>query len=290
MTREMDAQKLVGRINLRHGTRYTLRERYAAGENQGAYALTDEDGATYVLKWNERQPWLERIRLAQRITAHLRTLGVPAPQYVLADTSPDNLTYWIQTALPGAPPQSLLPSHVDRLLELIEIQAGRALSTEINWSDYVRAVVFEGESGWRDSLLHYDADTRIVLARLTQLVADKHTTILRGDDIVHGDLALENVLVVGATVRGIVDWDAAGCGDRCLDLSKLVFYSYADSRLRAPLQAQMLSISGSDAYAIYLAYNILAQLDWSIHHHTAASVVLGVGSAHQILNDLERGG
>ena len=103
----MDAQQLVERINLRHGTRYTLHGRYASGENQGAYALTDEHGTAYVLKWNERPPWLERLRLAQRITAHLRALDVPVPQYVLADTGPDNLTYWIQTALPGAPPQRL---------------------------------------------------------------------------------------------------------------------------------------------------------------------------------------
>jgi aminoglycoside phosphotransferase (APT) family kinase protein len=284
----MDAQQLVDRINLRHRTRYILHERYATGENQGAYALTDEQGAAYVLKWNERPPWLERVRLAQRITEHLRALGIPVPRYVLADTSSDNLTYWIQTALPGTPPRQLLPSHVDQLLELIEAQARQALSADINWSDYVRAVVFAGESGWRDSLLYYSADTKAILKRLTQIVDGKQTAILQGDDIVHGDLSIDNVLAVGATISGIVDWDAAGCGDRCLDLSKLLFYSYADAALRAPLRAQMSSISGPDAYAIYLAYNILAQLDWSIHHHPAAAVAEGVDLAHQILYDLEQ--
>jgi hypothetical protein len=42
------------------------------------------------------------------------------------------------------------------------------------------------------------------------------------------------------------------------------------------------------AYAIYLAYSILAQLDWSIHHHSAAAVAEGVDLAHQILYDLEQ--
>jgi Phosphotransferase enzyme family len=284
----MDAQQLVDRINLRHGTRYTLHTRYAAGENQGAYALADEHGATYVLKWNERPPWLARVQHAQQITAYLRSLGMPVPQYVLADTCPDNVTYWIQTALPGMPPEQLLPRHTRQLLTLIEIQAGRALSTEINWSEYVRAVVFHGESGWRDSLQHYSADTHAVLARLTQLVAGKQTTLLRSDDIVHGDLVPDNVLTVGAMVSGIVDWDAAGCGDRCLDLSKLLFYSYTDPAIRTPLRARMLSISGADAYTIYLVYNILAQLDWSIHHHSADAVVEGVSLANQILHDLEQ--
>jgi len=50
----------------------------------------------------------------------------------------------------------------------------------------------------------------------------------------------------------------------------------------------MLSISGLDAYAIYLVYNIMAQLDWSIHHHPAATIVEGVALAHRILHDLEQ--
>jgi hypothetical protein len=284
----MDAQQIVEHINSRHMTHYTLHHRYATGENQGAYALADERGAACVLKWNERPPWLERLRLAWRITDHLRALGAPVPRYLLADTGPDNLTYWLQTALPGAPPPQLLPSHVARLLELIELQAGQALSAEVNWSDYVRAVVFDGESGWRDSLLRYSADTRAVLARLTQLLNGKQSTILRSEDIAHGDLGTDNVLAAGSAISGIVDWDAAGCGDRCLDLSKLLFYSYAEAELRAPLRARMLSIGGPDAYAIYLVYNILAQLDWSIHHHSAAAIAEGVVAAHQILSDLER--
>jgi Phosphotransferase enzyme family len=284
----MDARQLVDRINLRHGTHYNLNKRYSTGENQGAYALTDEHGAAHVLKWNQQPSWLERIQHAQRITTYLRTLAMPVPKYLLAGTYPDRITYWIQTALPGSPAGQILLSHVGQLLDLIELQSGRALSAEINWSEYVRAVVFRGESGWRDSLQRYNPDTRAVLERLTQLVAGKDLTALRSDDIVHGDLALDNVLVVDTMVSGIVDWDAAGCGDRCLDLSKLLFYSYADPALRAPLRARMLSIGGPDTYAIYLAYNILAQLDWSIHHHTAAAVAEGVTLAHQILQDLEQ--
>ncbi len=284
----MNARELVDRINLLHETRYTLHGRYAAGENQGAYALADERGVAYVLKLNERPPWLRQVRLAQQITNYLRTRGAPVPQYVLAETSPDNVTYWVQTALPGEPPSQLLQSHVRQLLDLIEIQAGCALSADVNWSEYVRAVVFLGESGWRDSLQHYGADTQAVLGRLIQLTAGKHTIPLRSADIVHGDLATDNVLVVGAMVSGTVDWDAAGSGDRCLDLSKLLFYSYADPALRAPLRERILSISGPDAYAIFLSYNILAQLDWSIRHHPAAAVAKGVAMAHQILDDLER--
>jgi aminoglycoside phosphotransferase (APT) family kinase protein len=110
---------------------------------------------------------------------------------------------------------------------------------------------------------------------------------LPNDDIVHGDLAIENVLVAEDSVSGIVDWDAAGCGDRSLDLSKLLFYSYDQPALREPLAARIRALSGQHGLALYLAYNILAQLDWSIHHHSAAAVEQGVENSHRILRDLE---
>jgi aminoglycoside phosphotransferase (APT) family kinase protein len=68
-------------------------------------------------------------------------------------------------------------------------------------------------------------------------------------------------LWLGDRVSGIVDWDAAGSGDRSLDLSKLLFYAYDDSAIRADVCARIITISGRAALDILLAYNILAQLD-----------------------------
>jgi aminoglycoside phosphotransferase (APT) family kinase protein len=283
----MEIAQLVVHINERHQTQFILRNRYATGENQGAYALTTPTGDAYVLKWNNRPPWLRSIQRAQRITDFLGEYQAPVPRYVLADSFADGVTYWVQTALPGAPPERLRLNQLQQLLTFIDVQAGRALSNEANWSEYVLAVVFRGESGWRDSLEQYSAATRSVLERLTRLVANKQGIALREDDIVHGDLGPDNLLVVGDTVSGIVDWDATGCGDRSLDLSKLLLYAYDDPAIRAALWAHMVAMSGRDALDVYLAYNILAQLDWSIHHHTAAAVDRGVVGAHAILHDLE---
>jgi Ser/Thr protein kinase RdoA (MazF antagonist) len=283
----MDMHALITFINVRHNMRFTLHEKYATGENQGAYALTDDRGVGYVLKWNERPPWLRSLRRAEQITNHLAERGVPVPKYVLADTRADNVTYWIQTALPGRPPEELRVTHVEQLLDLVERQARQTLLTGSNWSEYVRAVVFAGHSGWQDSLAQYNDETYAVLARLKQLLSGKEQVMIRADDICHGDMGTDNVLVDGHTVSGIVDWDAAGEGDRALDLSKLLFYSYHISQTRELLRKRIVEISGQNVYAIYLTYNILAQLDWSIHHHSADAVVEGVLSSHQILTDLE---
>jgi aminoglycoside phosphotransferase (APT) family kinase protein len=282
----MDIPQLIARINERHRTHFTLQHRYATGENQGAYALRTPTGDGYVLKWNRRPPWLHSVRRARHITATLAEHHIPVPRYLLADTFDDGVTYWIQTALPGAPPTSLRHSHVTQVCAFIDVQAGKAVSREANWSAYVLAVVFQGESGWRDSLEQYSTTTRAVLARLTDLIAGKQTCRLRHDDIVHGDLGPDNLLVVGDRVSGIVDWDAAGSGDRSLDLSKLLFYAYDDPAIRADLWARIIAISGRAALNILLAYNILAQLDWSIHHHSATAVDAGVVLADRILQDI----
>jgi aminoglycoside phosphotransferase len=282
----MNIEQLLTRINTRHGTQFRLQGRYAAGENEGAFALLDAQDLSYVLKWNQRPAWLQSIQRARWITDHLRALHVPVPAYILADTFEDS-AYWIQTGLPGAPPAQLSLAQLQQLLVYIDAQAGQSLTPEQNWSTYVLDVLFRGESGWSNSLLNYGPATHAVLERLMQLLADKHSTILRSDDIVHGDLSLDNVLVAGDRVSGIVDWDAAGCGDRCLDFSKLLFYSYEQPALRELLSTRIRALSGPAGLALYLGYNILAQLDWSIHHHSAAWVDQGIEKSHRILYDLE---
>lgn len=152
----------------------------------------------------------------------------------------------------------------------------------------MRAVVFAGKSGWKDSLRDYSSETRTVLSTLEQVTAGKEASVSRTDDLVHGDLVPGNVLVAEGEVTGIVDWDAAGCGDRALDLSKLLFYSYDHTPIRSLLRQHIATISGPDALTVYLAYNILAQLDWAIHHHTAAAVEEWVVKASFILADIAR--
>lgn len=281
-------EDLLERINDKHGTEYKLKGRYDTGENQGAYAVEDASGTLFVLKWQAHPGMLTRLERARSVTNRLITLAVPVPRYLLIDTFPEGTTYWFQAALPGSPLACMSLEHVRQLLDLNEQQAGQALSSEQDWSWYVRAVVFVGESGWADTLRHYSPETRALLSRLERVTAGREACVSRMSDLVHGDLALSNVLVVGNAVTGIVDWDAAGCGDRALDLSKLLFYSYENWPVRSLLWERIAAISGRDTLAVYLAYNILAQLDWDIRHHSRAAVDARVIKAARILEDVEQ--
>jgi hypothetical protein len=156
----MEIQQLVERINARHQAHYRLHGRYAAGQNQGAFALVDPQGARFVLKLNQRPAWLKAIERARRITDHLRARGVPVPAYTLAGAFADGATYWLQTALPGAPPAQLTSAQLQQLFTYIDAQAGQAITPDQDWSTYVLDVVFRGESGWAASLADYGAATR----------------------------------------------------------------------------------------------------------------------------------
>ncbi len=199
----MDIGRFLSQINERHGTTFHLLRRYAEGENEGAYALADAAGVRYVLKRYEHEQIVPRLERARTITAYLRSKGAPVPIYQSVGTLPDGPTYAILSALPGSPSRALTNDQLQRLLALNDLQAGQAISHEQNWSSYATAVVFDGESGWADSLRTYSQATRSLLNSLQRLVMGKEACCAKTDDIVHGDLSPGNVLVEEAASAGL---------------------------------------------------------------------------------------
>lgn len=290
MTALIAIDELLERISRELGASYRIRRRFTGGENHGAYEVLDASGRAFAFKYHDSADILPRLQRAQAVTRKLRELQMPVPDYLHIGTLAD-IVFWVQTVLPGEPLPHLTAAQLSALLEWNEWQAGQAISAEQDWSWYVREVVFAGESGWASSLEGYSVETRALLGRLERLTAGKEGAVSRTTDIVHGDLGPYNVLAAASCgeVRGIVDWDAAGCGDRALDLSKLLFYSFEDAEIRARLWERIVQISGRDALAVYLAYNVLAQLDWSIRHHGAADVATWLAKAELVLSALEVG-
>jgi len=75
---------------------------------------------------------------------------------------------------------------------------------------------------------------------------------------------------------------------KCVEfVEELLYGAYRNELVRRQLQEQIVALSGRGTLEIYLAYNILAQLDWSIHHHSRTAVMEGVALAQTILEDRE---
>lgn len=263
--------QLLQLINVRHGTSFSLVERYAAGE-QGAFAVADQEGNRYVLKWRQGTRHLSQLQYARSVTERLCARKYPAPRYLYIGTALDS-TYYIQTALPGEPMYSLTAHYLPCLLELNTLQIGQAPSGLRSWPKEIVDNVLYGGDGFclHASLQQHSPATAQLLRDLQHMVLTHKDEISVKNDIVHIDFQPYNIFVHNAEVSGVIDWDAALAGDAAFDLATLLFYAYDDIDLREQLWQHALSRSTLNILSVYLAHLILRQTDWSLRFHDAAT-------------------
>jgi hypothetical protein len=70
------------------------------GESGCTHSILDEQGSEFILKWSEGSEF--RVRQTLEITRRLRSVGYPAPEFIVASNE-DRLRYLVQRMLPGRP-------------------------------------------------------------------------------------------------------------------------------------------------------------------------------------------
>lgn len=279
--------RLIEAINPEHGLALTLAARYPGGE-QGAYALLDPHGMRLVLKWTAGPAPLERFRRATSIAERLRLLGYPTPEYLHYGSVYD-LSYVLQSELPGHPMGRLAAEFLSPLLALNELQAGQAGDWPREWPSIVVDSVLYGGAGFclLDTMRSYSAATDQLLDTLQAVVATHSADIdTRAGDIVHFDFTPANILVGDRRITGVIDWEGACAGDRAFDLATLLFYNYDQPEICALLWQRAVEQSGVAALRVYLAHLILRQVEWSIRHHDQPTIDHWLARAGQVLSDL----
>jgi Phosphotransferase enzyme family len=262
----LEAARAVDIIAGATGVRLEIVGRAAGGEVGAAYVRWP-DGHRSVLTVGRPDvaPLLDRARAA----------GVPAPRYELAVGDGD-LTYLVQTLLPGAPPKVVDRTLVDALFEINARLAGVVADR----ADLPAPSLYLRSDGpgfcLHEPLARYDRRTAHVLDWVRDVGAGGDTA--DGDDLVHLDFHPTNVLTEAGpdgrrAVTGVVDWDGAARGDGRLDLVTLRF----DLALRAPdltesVDERLAAVLPVERWRAYWAHMSLRQLDWSIRHHTPDAV------------------
>jgi hypothetical protein len=246
----------VDSINERHGTDFRSAGRYEGGE-VGAQRLIDGAGRRFVLK---QQPPGK----APATTDALRPLGYPVPRYVAWGDG-----YHVQDELSGRPAGDWGAASrgvTSRLLELNELQDGRAVDDDRSWPAYVAESVLVGFSEYAvvGTLERHSEATRELLALCRRAVARYADAIETRDDVVHWDFTLANVLVEGDSVTGVVDWSGTRSGDRLFDLATLVYYGREETD---DLRRYVVQRIGEQGLSVYLAHMAVRQCDWSLRHH-----------------------
>ena len=255
-------------LNERHRSNFVAAGAYAGGEI-GATRLVDRHGRRFVLKG-------QAASLAPATTEALRAQGYPAPCYVLWGDG-----YHVQEELPGAPIETSAraPARItQRLLELNELQAGRAVDADGSWPQRVVESVLVGFTDYMvlATLEQHSEDTRNLL-RLCQRAVERHAGGLSTTrDIVHWDFTYHNILCAEDLVTGVIDWGGTCSGDRLFDLATIVYYA-GDAALK--VSRYVADRIGPEGLSVYLAHLAIRQCAWSLRRHTATAADHAVSHA-----------
>lgn len=195
------------------------------GFQSGAYLVRDGAGDA-VLKWTTQKWWAARVLGAAPLVAAVRESGWPTPAWRLAGTTPAGFPYVVQDFAAGAEAGLVSEALVVALLPIIDLQAGLAPATDVDWSAYARNLIF-GESKEEPARISaFSASGKAFLEVVAEWTSPYRDIVLRNDDLVHGDMNPENVLLVDGQVTAILDVEAIGRGSRFMDVASLLMHCY----------------------------------------------------------------
>lgn len=220
----LDPAGQVAAVNAGTGAGLTLVGVADHGDSGGAVYVSWPDGRPGVLTRSPAS--LERVRQTADVLAGLRADGLPVPRHDLIVELGGGVVAIVQERLPGRPAERLDATTIDAMVEINErfadLLAGRADVPvpdlgirEDAWDP--RAVALLREHGPR---------ARRILDRIRE-VGESAPLRIDGDDVLHPDLTLGNVLYEAGRVTGVVDWNwGVERGDRRFALVRIYIDLY----------------------------------------------------------------
>jgi hypothetical protein len=288
------------------GEEVTLLGRLPGGVNGGAMRVQLAGEADAVLKAVPlaHPNHLNETLRAQRVVEHMRRHGYPTPAWLGVGATATHVWH-LMDFVDAAPAPALTPSLVEQLMEIIELQAGRASESYDHWSYAWRVA-----TGQEAAVAGHDSNETLEMLLLRQSIArlpgyssEVSALVERlrlacsdvppprdAPDMVHADLSTpSNVLVRDGAVVAVVDLGNAGSGTRAEDLTGLVWYSFQDPQLdgvRGRLWTRILDLVGWEAAAVLAATHILHMLEFRIRDGRHDLVPGVVERGHRALDEL----
>jgi aminoglycoside phosphotransferase (APT) family kinase protein len=257
------------------GVRYEVVRKLPGGA-WGAWLVRGGDGRVAVLKCLWDADWRDRIASASRVVDVLASRGAPVPRYLVSGYTPELGTWYAQEYLSGQRIEQLSASLLADVFSLNDMQAGADESHRelFNWSAHLQSVIEQDAPRWL-ALLRSESRRAARLANeIDALFRREESTELTVSDFVHGDfLATQLLSEDGVRLTGVIDWDAAGVGDRAQDLSLLLYNLYAQAgrlgvepndRVIEAVVRRGVEVSRPESFGTYLAYEVLDALAFVI--------------------------
>lgn len=251
------------------GEELVLVGRFADGETGGALLLRGQGGTSHVLTL----AMLSATEAGEtaRVLSQLRDHGLAVPRWEHVVLVEDDVVI-IQEWLRGEPRSQVTPAVIDDLIKVNESFAG--LLRGAGAPRLPLRLLSDGEHfPHHHRLADHDSRTRALLDRI-HAVGRSAPETLPGDDLVHLDFTVANVLFDGDQCTGIVDWNnGLASGDRRFGLIKLLFdLSWQASYGSNPdldaaivhLDDQVHDLIEPTTLRQYWAYWTLVMLHWTI--------------------------
>jgi hypothetical protein len=270
--RRIDPLALQMAVEKVGGPALTLVEPMAGGE-VGAWLVRWPDGHDGVLTWAPPGAGasVDPLSAILGLMEIARDAGVPLPRYEAVVDIGELGTAVIQERASGRTPGVVTPELVERLLDLAELRRGLLAG-----SVFARLPMplHLGRSGpgfcQHEPLRTHSTRTAALLEVIEDLAGTDDSVV--GDDLVHFDYHLDNVLVDPdrpGVVTAVLDWDGARAGCLALDLAILAF----DLTWRSPgplqerVEAYLNSTAAPELVRRVQAHQALRLVDWSIRHY-----------------------
>jgi hypothetical protein len=274
---------------------YTLLSKMERG-TRGAWLVESPNGRQSIFKLVSPDDVTPQIRRSAESASAANSLASRTPRYERVEYTPGYGSWYVQSLLPGKPAPFPSDALIGQMAKMNDRQAGKATTTNNDWSQQVVDAVFHDSKGWQKRIANSGPEGKQLVEDVRAFVEPYRNFQPRTNDVVHGDFQHWNALVgKDDRMTGYVDWEGAGNGDRAIDLSRLLYDAYvseAEIGYKAnPNTLNMLSrkienISGRDALDTYMSHWILQVADYGVKKGPQdASMFIGVGN--RILNDLK---
>jgi aminoglycoside phosphotransferase (APT) family kinase protein len=261
--------------------------------------LEGADGEKAVFKRGRTPAHLEGMVRLEAIIEYVRARGYPTPRYLHYGADTEGRRYTVQEFAPGTQLGTLSPQTVEVMLELNERHANMHLQTTQDWATYVRATVYDGESGWANLMCSHSTETAALWRAFERAAAPYRNQTLWDGDLVHADFHTANVLMVDGRVSAVIDLEPAGKGTRVQDLMTLLMYAYCDELVGKPVVRAdevrrriwdyALGIRGPGEVVVCMVSAIIGMVEWSVRHDNQRDVDAFLETGRRFLADLAKG-
>jgi hypothetical protein len=228
--------EVLGAVDAELSGRWQLERRLAGGWNEGAYLVIRGGGSRAVLNWRASGP--ERLLGARELVEGARGRGWPAPEWLATGQAPTGEAWVVQEFIDGRAPPRLDDFVAEQMTRILGVQEALFPGAAGGWGQWAAGVVFEDWDGLRDRVASGVPGGSLIVAAVDAIAGACPPGPLSGQDLVHGNFNLANVIATPARLW-VVDVEAVGAGPRVYDLAEALLVGAGHSHVTESAAARL---------------------------------------------------